>query len=80
MDITKGTVVLVKAGREKGKFLVVTEIKDNKCFIVNGKNRTISKPKCKNILHLTRTNTVFNLTVDTTDKQIRKFLNEVFGI
>jgi len=76
MDITVGRVVIATAGREKGNFLIVVTIEGDRCFVVNGKNRTLLNPKCKNILHLKKTNTSFTLTGETTDKQIRRFLNE----
>jgi len=48
-----GQVVLVKAGRDKGKaFIVVGSIDESYVYIANGKNRTMSKPKKKKIKHL----------------------------
>lgn len=76
MCIKKGTVVIATAGREKNKFFVVSNVSKEKSFIVNGKNRTLEKPKCKNNLHLKKTNISFDINSDVTDKQIRKFLND----
>lgn len=73
MDIAKGSVVIAKAGRDKGKAFAVTEIlSDREVLIADGKSRPLERPKRKNIIHLQATNT----TVDrvTTNRQLRIFL------
>ena len=48
-----GEIVRATAGRDKGKlFIVMDIIDDNYVWIVNGKNRTIDRPKKKKIRHL----------------------------
>lgn len=48
-----GRIVEATAGRERGKlFMIVGIIDENYVWIVNGKNRTLAKPKKKKIKHL----------------------------
>ena len=73
MDIAKGSVVIAKAGRDKGKAFVVAEVLDPRTVLIaDGKRRPIERPKRKNVIHLQGTNT----TVDciTTNRQLRIFL------
>ena len=73
MDIAKGSVVIAKAGRDKGKAFAVTQVlSDREVLIADGKSRPIERPKRKNIIHLQATGT----TVDciTTNRQLRIFL------
>ncbi len=75
MDITKGSVVIAKAGRDKGRAFAVTEVLDQRTVLIaDGKSRPIERPKRKNIIHLQATHT----TVDciTTNRQLRIFLKE----
>ena len=70
MDITKGSVVIAKAGRDKGKAFVVAEVLDPRTVLIaDGKRRPIERPKRKNVIHLQMTRT----TVDciTTNRQLR---------
>ena len=73
MDITKGSVVIAKAGRDKGRaFAVIEVLSDREVLIADGRRRPIERPKRKNVIHLQGTNT----TVDciTTNRQLRIFL------
>ncbi|MBK6088230.1 MULTISPECIES: KOW domain-containing RNA-binding protein [Ruminococcus] len=75
MDITKGSVVIAKAGRDKGRaFAVIEVLSDREVLIADGKRRPIERPKRKNVIHLQGTNT----TVDciTTNRQLRNILKE----
>ena len=75
MEITKGSVVIAKAGRDKGKaFAVIDVLGDREVLIADGKRRPIERPKRKNVIHLQRTHT----TVDciTTNRQLRNILKE----
>ena len=56
MEISTGTVVIAKAGKEKGGFFVVTKVLSDSALICDGKNRKLEKPKKKNIKHLQLTN------------------------
>lgn len=73
MNITQGTVVIAKAGRDKGRaFAVIQVLDDRTVLIADGKSRPIERPKRKNIIHLQATGT----TVDcnTTNRQLRMTL------
>ena len=75
MDITKGSVVIAKAGRDKGGAFVVTEvISPREALIADGKRRPIERPKRKNVIHLQATSTVIDRI--TTNRQLRNFLRE----
>ena len=75
MNITQGTVVIAKAGRDKGKAFAVTAVLDERTVLIaDGKRRPIERPKRKNVLHLQATST----TVDcvTTNRQLRMILKD----
>ncbi len=75
MDIVKGSVVIAKAGRDKGKAFAVIEVLDPRTVLIaDGKRRPIERPKRKNVIHLQMTRT----TVDciTTNRQLRNTLKQ----
>lgn len=76
MFLKIGTVVFATCGRDKCKYFVVLKVEDDFVYIVDGKNRTIDKPKRKNTKHIKLTKTVFDLNNNVTDKKIKKFLTE----
>ena len=75
MDIAKGSVVIAKAGRDKGKAFAVIEVLDPRTVLIaDGKRRPIERPKRKNVIHLQMT----RMTVDciTTNRQLRNTLKQ----
>jgi len=51
-----GVLVISRKGHDKGTFYVIKSVTDDKhVFVVNGVNRHTSKPKRKNIRHLSIT-------------------------
>ena len=50
--IQTGSMVMAISGREKGEVFIVLNVHNNSAQIVNGKTRTLEKPKNKNIKHL----------------------------
>lgn len=51
-----GSIVFSKAGRDAGRFFIVTEVVDeNFVKVVDGKLRRLEKPKMKKIKHLKAT-------------------------
>ena len=55
--IQPGDIVISKAGRDKGRPLIVLEnIDENFVLLVDGDLRPLEKPKKKKLLHLQRTN------------------------
>ena len=72
-EIKCGTVVFCKAGREKGRFLVVVDSDESFVWLADGKERSLSSPKKKNIRHIARTRTVLDIA-EITDKGLRQAL------
>lgn len=73
-----GNVVCSKAGRDKGKFMVVLGLSDGNFLVADGKERPIERPKLKNPKHLQKTNSILESTQYSTNKSLRKAL-KVFG-
>jgi ribosomal protein L14E/L6E/L27E len=72
-----GQIVITKKGRDKGKPFVVINIQSEYLYLVDGKLRTLLKPKKKKIMHVQPTNSVANLSTDgraLQDADIRKQL------
>ena len=75
MNIAKGSVVIAKAGRDKGRAFVVTDIIDARTVLIaDGKSRPLERPKRKNVIHLQATSTVIDRV--TTNRQLRNLLRE----
>lgn len=51
-EIYTGDLVLSLSGRDKGEYFLVTDIKDNRVYLVNGKSRKVNNPKIKNVKHV----------------------------
>ncbi len=55
-EVEIGQIVVSKAGRDKGKYMMVYKILGtNYVYVTDGDNRTIDNPKKKNIRHLQKT-------------------------
>ena len=78
MDIQIGSAVLSKAGRDKGRFMAVIEMRDGYAWIADGRLRRIEKPKQKNIRHLGITGTVFTKDQMASNKALRNALRGRF--
>lgn len=50
--IRQGDIVIVKTGRDKGKYFLIIKTENNVAYIVNGKDRKVQNPKKKNIKHI----------------------------
>lgn len=75
MDIAKGSVVIAKAGRDKGKAFAVTEVLDARTVLIaDGKSRPIERPKRKNIAHLQATAATVDCVIS--NRQLRIFLRD----
>lgn len=75
MEAAKGMVVRSRAGRDKGTFLVVTEVKQAGEFVLlaDGKHRPLERPKLKRLKHLALTSTVLDLD-EATNQSLRRAL------
>ncbi|MCR5652997.1 MAG: KOW domain-containing RNA-binding protein [Ruminococcus sp.] len=72
----KGRIVKSKAGKDKGQFYVVADVKDGRAYLSDGKLRKLDNPKPKNPRHLAVTSTVVDMPEN--DKQLRTLLKK-FG-
>lgn len=53
MDISNGSIVLSKAGRDSGRiFAVVGKMDENHVYISDGRHRKLENPKKKKLKHL----------------------------
>ena len=53
MDVSKGAVVRVTAGKEKDKiFVVIQDFESDRVLIANGRHRKLANPKRKSVRHL----------------------------
>lgn len=78
MQIAQGSVVIAKAGRDKGKAFVVTALLDSRtALIADGKRRPLEHPKRKNTLHLQATGAAVDCI--TTNRQLRNCLKDFTG-
>lgn len=61
MEPELGQFVVSQAGRDKGRYYIITEIlNDTTVAVVDGYYRPVSKPKKKNIRHIMMTRVVSN--------------------
>ena len=79
MELRKGSVVISKAGRDKGYFLAVIQITDEGVFVCDGKERPVERPKKKNPLHLATTNMVLTEEETATNRSLKRALSRISG-
>ena len=79
MELVKGSVVISKAGRDKGYYLVVMNITDDGVYVCDGKERPVERPKKKNPLHLAKTRFVLSEENTATNRSLKKALKEISG-
>ncbi|HAN09241.1 MAG TPA: RNA-binding protein [Clostridiales bacterium] len=63
LDYSKGQVVMSKAGRDKGKILIILDTRDDYVYIADGKDRKLEKPKAKKKKHIQITNYIDSAVV-----------------
>ncbi len=68
-----GTVVQAKAGRDAGRFFVVTACMGKDLLIADGQRRKLAHPKRKNPVHVQKTDQILELA-GMNDCQLRKAL------
>ena len=71
-----GRIVCSVAGRDKGKFMAVLGEREGKLLVAEGKERPVEHPKPKNPKHLKFTNTYLEVKQYSTNKSLRRALNE----
>ena len=77
MELKKGSVVISKAGRDKGYYLAVMSITDDGVYVCDGKERPVERPKKKNPLHLAKTRFVLSEENTATNRSLKKALKEI---
>lgn len=77
MEITVGTIVFSKAGRDKRKMLLAVKVEGNYAYVCDGILRKVEKPKKKKLIHLQKTNYTVDIDTDSlTDSKVRGILAE----
>lgn len=74
MELTLGSIVRSRAGRDKGNYLVVTAIEDNAVLICDGKERPLERPKRKNLKHIAVTTAVLGADDMANNRALRRAL------
>ena len=69
-----GRIVCSKKGRDKGYFLVVVGMDNDKFLVCDGKERPLNRPKLKNAKHLQFTNTYLTEEDLRSNKSLKKAL------
>ena len=77
MEITVGSIVFSKAGRDKRKMLLAVKVEGNYAYVCDGILRKVEKPKKKKLIHLQKTNYTVDIDTDSlTDSKVRGILAE----
>ena len=82
MNIKQGDVVVATAGKEKNQILVVKDVDEKFCFLVDGDRLKLEKPKKKSLKHVQKAlKTGFDKKLIESEQEnvnaaIRKFLKE----
>lgn len=74
MEIKKGTVVISKAGHDKGDLLYAVRTQSDMIWVSDGRQRPLSRPKKKNPKHLIPTSLSLSEEETQTDRGLRKAL------
>ena len=72
-----GQVVFAKCGRDKGDAFVIISLQDGYLYLVDGKRRTLDRPKKKKAKHVQPVNYIANVITEgraLQDADIRKEL------
>ena len=69
MELKKGMLAISKAGHDKDCRYVVLNIEGTYAYLVNGKNRTMDRPKRKKLMHLQPVNEVPELLQEKLQKE-----------
>lgn len=86
MEIKVGSLVISKAGRDKGDMFIVLSISDGYAYLANGELRKVDRPKKKKLKHLQGTNMVSEFIANkievigkVTNSEVRKALAQSGG-
>ncbi|MCI8408643.1 MAG: hypothetical protein HFJ09_05150 [Lachnospiraceae bacterium] len=70
-DYKKGHLVVSMAGHDKGTFYIINNIQGEYAFLVDGKYKTLEKPKKKKLKHI-------QFVIDLCDKLEDNSSNEMY--
>lgn len=77
LEITVGTIVYSKAGRDKQNIFLTLDVENGYAYIVDGDLRKVEKPKKKKLIHLQRTNNVLEINPQTiTNSEVRRIIEQ----
>ena len=76
MGFKTGQLVISKAGRDKGKPLVITGFDGNSVLVCDGKERPLERPKKKNPRHLQATSIELTADAMATNRKLKRTLSE----
>ena len=75
MDITKGSLVYSRAGRDKGSLFIVIDKEGDWVYLADGNLRRVEKPKKKRLKHINKTNKSAEIDFENiSDSMLRKAL------
>ena len=78
MDISRGSLVYSRAGRDKGTLFLVIATEGEYVYLTDGDTRRTIKPKKKKLKHINKTNMVLELDFENlSDSAVRKALAEI---
>lgn len=77
MEFERGQVVRSLAGHDKGELMTVLGFRGQRVLLCDGKHHKLENPKCKNIKHIKMLTQVLDVSLMTTNRKIRKMLNEI---
>lgn len=69
-----GAIVRARAGRDAGRYFVVTGLEGDYLLLCDGKTRRLESPKKKNPLHVRATRSRANLEDIKTNRALREIL------
>lgn len=72
-----GKIVCSTAGRDKGRFMVITGVNGNFPLVCDGKERPLERPKLKNPKHLQFTNLTLEPEQFKTNRMLRSSLRDI---
>ena len=75
--VEQGSVVMSRAGHDKGEFFVVVGDEGSFVYLCNGKERKLQSPKKKNKRHIALTTLTLSETEMQTDCRLRRNLNKI---
>ena len=77
MEIVTGSVVISRAGRDKGSLLAVTGFLEGRVLVCDGGERPLERPKPKNLKHIAVTSRILSEYDMAANSRIRRALGNI---